>query len=1075
MVFKQECPNLWSFFQKLLILQTFNTLQLSEVLMRTLLGKFVGLVALISLSCVIASGQAPTGSISLTVRDQTGAPVPGATVTLTPKPNGLAAGGTANATTDEKGKADIVNIAPGEYRLEAKYTGFRNGFVSVNVFSEFVQKVELFLDAGLSTAVIVIVDQNKRPDGVITSESDEPLPSDPSFKSLLDTSHFVRVEDLTGGVSNDGSTGADNTYFIDGQEVTNPITGVLNTNHNLPLTLLQEVRVKSGAATAENNGSIGGVVSVITRGGNNEWRGDFGISFAPRGLNGSFRPVLNRFGAGTGQVEYFQPNKDKSNAYFPHGSISGPVLKDKLWFFGSYSPQIFQNRRTIDYFNTNAPGRTVTQSIDYKQTVRSEFAYLRLDAQPLKTLKGNISYLWNPIVQDGTLPSIVEGLGGSPQFGGSLSGAALLATRGGRSNANMVNGSVTWTPNRLLFVNLRAGYNFLNEKLNSYGGRNETRYLCSTAGQPQNFPGSNCSPGFNTGDNYVSKFDVKKRTSLAADGGLTGVNAFGRHQIRFGYQYDRVASEVDEGYADTGYVVLYYGLPISSLIGLTPTPGNLGSGFLQRFGVVADVKGYNQAVYGQDTWSMGDRVEVLIGARLENEDVPDYGLPDKIKFGWNDKISPRVGVAIDPLGNGKTRIDAGYFWNFDRLKFNFSQGLGANVFSRDYFEILPSRGVAYNSYTYTNILGGDTSYTPQCPFANPVGYSVCRFTFTPFIGIPPFPPDPDIDPNLKPTRQETFTVGLSQDLGNGFEVQGRYIHKELKNVVEDVGYFNEQGSENYILANPGQGLICTVTIAAGNKCPKAERKYDAVEIALDKRSGNYFFNTSYTWSRLFGSYSGLSSSDELGRSAPNSTRSFDLPHLGFTANGAADNDLLPGDRPHVFKANGGYSHRWASDQITSASAFTTVQSGTPLTTFYSLYNVQTSILFGRGDLGRTERFTETDLRVSHKFGIGSDRRYLIELSSDILNLFDEQNELGRQTSISVTNFTAATLTAAGCTTCSGQPGVFYTIFNNGGIQQYIQNYLNTNGTSNSGLRNDYNLPNQFQQPRSVRFGVRVTF
>ena len=87
-------------------------------------------------------------------------------------------------------------------------------------------------------------------------------------------------------------------------------------------------------------------------------------------------------------------------------------------------------------------------------------------------------------------------------------------------------------------------------------------------------------------------------------------------------------------------------------------------------------------------------------------------------------------------------------------------------------------------------------------------------------------------------------------------------------------------------------------------------------LRLDKRfSDNYFFNVSYTYSRLTGNYSGLSSSDEpdglgVGRSSPNVNRFFDLPFLGFNTNGDPDNGLLATDRPHALKLFGSYTFDW---------------------------------------------------------------------------------------------------------------------------------------------------------------------
>ena len=60
--------------------------------------------------------------------------------------------------------------------------------------------------------------------------------------------------------------------------------------------------------------------------------------------------------------------------------------------------------------------------------------------------------------------------------------------------------------------------------------------------------------------------------------------------------------------------------------------------------------------------------------------------------------------------------------------------------------------------------------------------------------------------------------------------------------------------------------------------PKPQRDYDAVEFAAEKRlSNNWYLRASYLWSRLDGNYSGLTQSDENGRTSPNVGRLFDYP------------------------------------------------------------------------------------------------------------------------------------------------------------------------------------------------------
>lgn len=1058
--------------------------------------KYVSLALSIMLCfSAIAFGQSTAGSIEGTVKDQQGAVVPGATVTV--ESSGTTAGFKRVVTTDDQGFFRVPQVLAGTYKVTFEGSGFRRLSQTATVNLDRATVLSPTLEVGaLEGGVVEVTDSNTvidttdtKIDTSISKQLIDELPKGTTFGSLLKIAPNVRPEALGAGFQIDGASGAENVFVVDGQEVTNFRTGQLNSNNNLPFELLQEVQIKSTGFEAEYGGATGGVINVVTIGGNDTWHGNFGASFRPEKLQGDPNLSLNRYGSGVGAFDYFQPPKDGGVGFFPVASISGPIVKQKLWFSAIYAPQIYSTTRTIDSFSTNAPGRTVTQTNTYDDNVRTEQAFFRLDAQPVSKVRAFGSFLWNPIIQDGVLPGITSGLSGAP-----AQTVQQYAAQGGRQNSNSVNGQVTVTPTNYMVLNFRIGRSFLNEKLNSYGLSKRTRYLCSVSGNPAGTPGSNCGAGFNTGDNFTIDYDVSTRTTFDLDAGFVGINGLGRHNFKVGYQFNRLYNIVNEGYTDTGYVILYYGIPLSSLTGQTPTGSQCttagqtgcwwGSGILQRFGTVGEASSKNQSLFAQDSWTINNRVTLNLGLRIENEIVPSFGdetATQAIEFGWGDKIAPRFGIAFDVLGDGKNKLFASYGWFYDRFKYELPRGsFGGDFYRRDYFEILSTRGTAYTSYTLANILGGRADQLGgTCPIVGGPGYSVCQFDFriaTNSIGADIFETGA-VDPDLKAARQSEYTIGFERELSRNFLLSARFTHKQIDRAVEDVGVFNDQGSEAYIIGNPGLGLVCEISSSANQPCTKAERKYDAVEVRVDKRATKYFFNASYTWSRLFGNYSGLASSDEFGRSSPNVNRFFDLPPLGYTANGVPDNGRLATDRPHVFKAYGGYTFDWADNGVnkTTVSAFTTFQSGSPLTTIYNLYNLGSTILYGRGDLGRTEMFSETDFAIGHKYKFGRDNRFGLEPFMEIRNIFDERNTIAVQTTISNTNFTAATLAANGCTTCGSEAAVFNTIFNGTGIQQYVDNFLNTAGVSASGRRNDFGQPNTFQSGRDVRFGFRLTF
>lgn len=1060
----------------------------------------------------VAFGQNTSGSIEGTITDPNGAVVPNATVTA--KSTGSTAGFNGTVTTNGSGYFQFPKVPIGTYTITATSTGFKTSKVEVTVSLDKAAIVNAKLEIGeagvtvdvTSDTAVTIDNSDTKIDTNITKQVFDALPKGTNFASLLKTAPNVRPEALAGGFQIDGASGSENVFVIDGQEVTNFRTGILTSNNNLPFELLQEVQIKSTGFEAEYGGATGGVINVVTVGGNDKFRGNFAISFAPGKLQGNPRSFLSRFSTNAANnYEYFNPRKDGGTNFFPVASLSGPIVKGKLWFSANYAPQIFETNRTIDYFGNNIAGNTannpngrfVSQTISYDQTLKQEYALVRLDAQPFSKLRLFGSYLWNPLVQDGVLPANTEGLSGAPQsvnFGGTvgtLTGASLLQQQGGRQNSNNINGQATWNPTSYLVLNFRAGRSYLNERLNSYGLPQATRVICSALGT-QTAATTGCSQGFqNIANNTQINYDVSTRTTFDADASLVGINLGGRHNFKFGYQFNRLFNTVSRGYKNLGIIQLFYDRDVATLSGgpVTPTAGNLGSGLLQRFGTVGEASSKNQALFAQDSWQIGKRVTVNLGIRIENETVPNFGSTGSqaIKFGWGDKITPRFGIAFDLTGDGKTKLFASYGWFYDRFKYELPRGsFGGDFFRRDFFEILPARGLNYLGYTLANIIGSNPDpIGGRCPIVGGTGYSVCQFDFrvaTNLIGADIFETGA-VDPNLKAARQSEYTFGIERQLGNNFVLAGRFTHKQQDKAIEDVGVFNAQGSEAYIIGNPGFGLVCEVASTANLPCPKAQRDYDAVEVRVDKRSANYFYNASYTWSRLFGNYSGLASSDEAGRNSPNVNRLFDLPPLGFNADGKPDNGKLATDRPHVFKAFGGYSFNWFGNATnrTTISGFTTIQSGTPLTTIYNLYSLGTTILNGRGDLGRTETFTETDLSFSHRYKFGRDNRFILEPYIDIRNLFDEKNVLGVNTNISATNFSASTTTLrspqAGCTACTSEAAVFQTIFNGGGIRQFVLNYVNnTTLTPLANQRlNTYGLANNFQAPRDVRFGFRFLF
>jgi outer membrane receptor protein involved in Fe transport len=1007
--------------------------------------------------------QEQSGAIEGVVTDASGAVVPGATI----EAHG-STGAVQTTTTDTQGVYHFASLPSGTYSLTANLTGFTAVKVPAIRLSlgqtlkvDMTVRVSTMQEEVTVTGEVPVVDVTSTVRSTsIRDEFVDLLPKGRDFTTLASQAPGANIEFKTGGISIDGATSSENKYVIDGIETNDPETGL--SSQRLVTDMVDEVQVKSSGFEAEYSGAVGGVINVVTKSGTNAFKGAAWTYYSSDALGFARSPAFGGGGGVPGQAPAYadgRPSlrlspsnsnvaeqiiypKDDVTQWEPGFALGGPIKKDKAWFFVSYNPTL----RSIDRTVTSTSGTVVSRNEDRK----THFISANLSAQATDAMRLRVAYNANTQTVKGLLPS--------------LSGADSP-----RTNYDVTTKFPNWSSTASLdyvispkfFMSARGGYFLQDNSTEGVFQGDKFNYINSNVGGcagcppvPSQFQGPT---GFT---NTLTNFDTikNKYTRVSLQGDATWfLTAGGSHEIKGGVQYDRVKNSVLEG--ESGNLIrIYWGQSFRGQRGAFGYYRVRSNTFDPSRGFITggDAQSNNLGLFLQDSWKIGNKLTVNLGLRTEHEKVPNYAPENPVSkefnfgetlfdFPFKSKLAPRVGVAYDVRGDSKTKVFASWGLFYDIFKLGLPRGSFGGDKWTDVFYTLESPDPSNLFSCEVNKEGTTGVNCPGTQMTAPVDFRAPSFAYLDL--------DANGKPVLDPYRIQEWSGGIEHSLTSNTSLSLRYVHKQIDKGIEDIGFIDAQGNEQYLIGNPGFGkntVNFVLTDGTIIPAPKAVRDYDSVEAIFNRRlADKWALRFSYLWSRLNGNYSGLTQADEPGRSDPNVGRLFDAPIIMFDQTGHATFGPLPTDRPHQVKMQFIYELPFGL----SAGINGFVASGSPITreaAFVAGHNYPVQYL-GRGSDGRTPWLSTFDVNLMYGIKMGGNKR--LEFMANALNVLNSKTSTSRY----------PTETAQGTTVDITE-------------DQFFRGFDGTALVNAAGPKDPRFLQDaQYQDPRQIRLGVRFAF
>jgi hypothetical protein len=955
-----------------------------------------------------SQSQATTGVIEGTVVDQSGAVLPGASVSV----RNTATNFEKRETTDATGRFRALLMPLGPYRITVSLPGFST-LLRDGVTLGLGQTVTLLLQLQLSSVQQEIKVTGEAPVVETSRTAGATMIDEAAVQNLPTANHnFLDFTRLTAGVSVvqgpdgdeltvNGQKGINNNVSVDGQDFNNPFFGEQRGGQRPPFTFnldaVQEVVVVADGANAEFGRSSSGFVNVVTKSGTNDFHGSGHFYYKDQSL------AARAAKRGGGTAEKFDFNRWQAGF-----TVGGALQQDRFFYFLAGDGQKGDSTKQTD------PARIEQRVVDYFASIgspdengpidRTDDAFVglaKLDWHATEKHLATLRYAYTWAEQDnGTFD--VDSWGRSSNAIEKVSsktyGGSLISTL----TANLLN-------------EFRGQWS-REDRPRPYAGPNIT-------GQSRPIPDTAFDfvhgyrfgmPYFIPVTYYDTRFQILDNFSIIA----------GNHSIKLGAEWNRVSSnQTFIGFANgiwkfssTDGFLAYARNPnyvecsnhTSSPSGTCPA-GTTVTGpvifFLQQAGVgglsveqagTQSIIQKEPAVFVQDTWQPMRNLTINAGLRWEGQIEPDPRTPpDEVffapfigqtrngqEFPSNGKIpsdkkmwQPRLGISWDPQADGKTVLRATWGIFYARVP-------GLNLASTRSTNGSIGQGV-YRDSTFRNFGG---PLPPAYPNLIPPSE----------IGNPDHPAVYVFDKNFENPRTNAFSAGVEREILPGLAgilkfnyAKGEHITRFLNsNDPLLVSPTATAGPWSTGLGTDGTNGIGTLwTVESGGKS-----KYWGVTIGANKRLGdNYAFQVNYTYSK--------DKSDDDNERDPFTLRYAKITDLD------AEYSWSDRDQRHRFNGfflwnaplgidvNVRYSYR--SSQPKSIKA-----DGTDAVNFTDRINPDGSVT--RRNLGRKDNaYHNADIRVSRPFQIAP---LTVEPIVEVFNLLNSDNFLTPEITNLVFNF-----------------------------------------------------------------------